>query len=98
LYDLAEAEGLESPDELTIRQRIEVLARVRPSFTSAKYGNAAYAQLAESCPTEIFTGANDGAEMGVFNQLKQPLRETNLQAALDEYLRFGLEAGIIHVT
>jgi len=30
--------------------------------------------------------------------LKQPQRESNLRIALDEYLRFGLEAGIFFVT
>ncbi len=43
-------------------------------------------------------GADDGAEMGAFNMLKQPQREANLRASLDEFLRLGLEAGIIHVT
>jgi hypothetical protein len=34
----------------------------------------------------------------VFCSLKQPQREGNLRIALDEYLRFGLEAGIFFVT
>jgi hypothetical protein len=36
--------------------------------------------------------------MGVFGILEQPQREANLKAALEEYLRFGLEAGIFYVT
>ena len=32
-----------------------------------------------------------------FNKVKRPQREANLRAALDEYLRFGLEAGIFYV-
>ena len=36
--------------------------------------------------------------MGAFHDLYQPQRETNLRVALDEYLRFGLEAGIFYVT
>jgi hypothetical protein len=32
--------------------------------------------------------------MGVFSYLKQPQREANLRTSLEEYLRFGLEAGI----
>jgi hypothetical protein len=36
--------------------------------------------------------------MGVFCMLQQPQREGNLRTALDEYLRFGLEAGIFLVT
>lgn len=98
LYDLAEAEDLDSPDDLTSQQKHHVISRVRPRFTSLTCGQPTYAQLGNSCPIEIRTGAEDGAEMGVFNTLKQPQREANLRAALDEYLRFGLEAGIIYVT
>jgi len=32
--------------------------------------------------------------MGVFSMLQQPQRLANLRVALEEYLRFGLEAGI----
>jgi hypothetical protein len=32
--------------------------------------------------------------MGAYHQLYEPQRIANLQARLDEYLRFGLEAGI----
>jgi hypothetical protein len=43
-------------------------------------------------------GAEDGAEMGVFNMLQQPQREATLCAVLDEYIPFGLIAGIFYVT
>jgi len=46
---------------------------------------------------EIQTGAANGAEMGVWNLLQQPQREANLALALDEYLRFGLEAAALFV-
>jgi hypothetical protein len=36
--------------------------------------------------------------MGVFESLKQPQRETNLRIRLDEYMPYGLEAGILYVT
>ena len=36
--------------------------------------------------------------MGVFHFLMQPQRETNLRVRLDEYLPFGLQAGLIFVT
>jgi hypothetical protein len=71
--------------------------RVTPGFTSVDYGNAAYAQLQLSTAVEVRTGAEDGAEMGAWNLLKQPQREANLRQALEEYLRFGLEAGVIYV-
>jgi hypothetical protein len=78
--------------------RDEVEARLKPAFTDLDYGQPGYGQLSASCPAEIRTGAEDEAEMGVFHHLQQPQREANLRQALDEYLRFGLEAGILYVT
>ncbi len=71
-------------------------ARMRPGFTDLRYGHPAYCQLRHSTPIEIKTGADDESEMGVFHQLYQPQRETNLRIRLDEYLRFGLEAGFFY--
>jgi hypothetical protein len=76
----------------------QLVMRLRPQFTSRQYGQPAYAQLSIACAEEIKTGAEDGSEMGVFCMLQQPQREANLRTALDEYLRFGLEAGIFLVT
>ncbi|MCS6880630.1 MAG: hypothetical protein RMK84_16355 [Oscillochloridaceae bacterium] len=75
-----------------------VLGRLRPAFTSTRYGDPAYGQLGPTCAEEIRTGAEDGAEMGAFAFLKQPQRLANLRTSLEEYLRFGLEAGIFFVT
>jgi hypothetical protein len=75
-----------------------VRARVTPTFTSLEYGQPGYAQLGRACAAEVRTGAEDGSEMGVFSFLRQPQREANLSSALDEYLRFGLEAGVFYVT
>jgi len=69
-------------------------ARVRPIFTSLRYGDAGYCQLSTLCAVEIRQGADDQAEMGAFHDLYQPQREANLSASLSEFLRFGLEAGI----
>jgi len=78
--------------------RQQILSRLIPTFTSTQYGDPAYGQLSLTCPVEIRTGAEDGSEMGAFNFLKQPQRTANLQSNLEEYLRFGLEAGIFFVT
>ncbi|MBA2646934.1 MAG: hypothetical protein H0U81_09060, partial [Pyrinomonadaceae bacterium] len=75
-------------------QDVENAARVRPVFNSVRYGDADYSQLSTHCAIEIKEGADDGAEMGAFHDLYQPQRVANLRARLDEYLRFGLEAGI----
>jgi hypothetical protein len=78
--------------------RDDVRSWLMPVFTDVHYGLPAYAQLAYSCPAQIKTGAEDGSEMGAFSFLKQPQRETNLRVRLQEYLPFGLEAGLIYVT
>lgn len=72
--------------------------RVRPVFTSLRYGDAGYGQLSLHCAPEIRQGADDEAEMGAFHNLYQPQREANLRARLEEYLRFGLEAGIFYAS
>jgi hypothetical protein len=75
-----------------------IRARLKPQFTSIDFEQPGYAQLSLRCAIEIATGAEDGSEMGAFSFLQQPQRQTNLQTALDEYLRFGLEAGTIEET
>lgn len=72
--------------------------RLTPIFTTQRYGDPAYAQLALISAPEIRAGAENGAEMGVFNLLMQPQREANLRTRLNEYLPFGLEPGFIYVT
>jgi hypothetical protein len=70
--------------------------RVQPQFTAERYGDPAYGQLSLRCPREIRTGADDESEMGALHHVYAPQRETNLHVRLEEYLRFGLEAGVIH--
>ena len=72
----------------------ELVTRVKPGFRSMRFGDPAYMSLSRSTSALIRAGADDGAEMGVFHDLHQPQRESNLRTRLDEYLRFGLEAGI----
>ena len=76
----------------------DLAARVKPIFVSLRYGDPGYCQLSSACASEIGQGAEDGAEMGVFHDLYQPQRESDLRHRLDEYLRFGLEAGIFYAS
>jgi hypothetical protein len=69
-----------------------------PHFTSLRYGDSGYAQLRRSTDRAVREGASDGGEIGVMHPLHQPQRETNLRIRLDEYLRFGLHAGIYYAT
>jgi hypothetical protein len=93
---LARDPTLSAADQDAIRTF--VAGRLQPSFAATQYGHPAYCQLRLSAPQEIRTGAADGSEMGAYCQLKQPQRESNLRIRLEEYLPFGLEAGLIYVT
>lgn len=72
------------------------VGRVRPLFTSLRYGTPAYCQLAERCAEEITRGADDESEMGVFHDLFLPQRTANLRARLDEFTPAGMDAGIVY--
>jgi len=69
--------------------------RVRPVFTSLRYGTPAYCQLSHACAAEIKRGADDGSEMGVFHGLYQPQRTALLIARLEEFTPAGADVGII---
>ena len=70
----------------------------RPLHTSRRYGDAGYMQLRPSTHPAIRVGSDDESEMGVTHELYGPQRETNLRLRLDEYLRYGLEAGFFYAT
>lgn len=82
----------------TLATKLQILSQVQPSFTSICWGEPGYLQLRETIPASIRTGAENGSEMGIFNYLRQPQREKNLLTSFDEYLRFGLSAGIFYMT
>jgi hypothetical protein len=88
-----EQEGI-TPDLIQLRR--EISSWLAPGFVSMRYGHPAYGQLSLGSPLQIRTGAEVGSEMGIFCNLKQPQREANLRGALEEYLRSGLEAGILY--
>jgi hypothetical protein len=76
----------------------EQAGRVRPLFTSERYGTPWYGQLADRCAEEIRRGADDGAELGAFHDLYRPQREDGLRARLAEYTPAGADAGMFFVT
>ena len=86
------------PARSKVPRQFQCLSDPPPAFTSVHYGHPAYCQLSLNCPNEIRTGAEDGAEMGVFSSLKNPQRAANLRIRLEEYLPFGLKPGFIYVT
>ncbi|MGH4024794.1 MAG: phage tail protein [Pseudonocardiaceae bacterium] len=89
----------QSPRRYRCHPRDEVASRtVAPRFTSVRPVDPGFGQLAPDCPAEIVTGADDEGEMGAFHFLQQHRRVTNLISQLDQYLRFGLEAGVFFAT
>jgi hypothetical protein len=79
-------------------QAAPIRARLTPVFTSTTYGDPAYGRLDDRGDEALLTGASNGAAMGAFADLQETQRMVNLAAMLEEYLRLGLEAGVIHET
>jgi hypothetical protein len=66
-------------------------------FTSTRYGDPGYCQLSQLCASEI--RESDGrAELGVFHDLYQPQRETNMWVRLSEHLKLGIDFGTFYST
>jgi hypothetical protein len=85
----------EGADEVA---RESILYRLAPRFTTSQYGQPGYCQLVADLPDEILRGASDQGEMGAFNHLEQSQRRLNLQTALNEHLRVGLDVALVFVT
>ncbi len=100
--DAAIAKALIADPGLSLAQRNALTAdmqtRTVPQFTSRAKGAPGYLQLADGTVDAISFGAEDGDEMGIFFALYGPRREENLKFRIDEYIRIGLEFGVIHST
>lgn len=59
-------------------------------FTSTRFGDPGYMQLSAVAPVNIVRGAENGAEMGVYNALINPIKLDSLRAKVEEYMPFGL--------
>jgi hypothetical protein len=69
-----------------------------PLFASLQYGQPAYGKILSQTDDSVRRGADNGGEMGAFNSLLAPLRESNLSTRMQEYLPVGLEFGIFYQT
>lgn len=74
----------------------QTLAGPQPIFFSTRYGHPAYLKLLASTPDLIRRGADDGGEMGAFHFVLAPMRESDLEIRLQEFLPVGLEFGLIY--
>jgi hypothetical protein len=91
------------PESARVPRRYRCLPETAPSpglatpqFTTLRYGFAGYAQLDAASGVLLLRGADNDTQPGAFNFVFHAQRETNLKLRLDEYLRVGLEAGVIH--
>jgi hypothetical protein len=64
-------------------------------FTSQRFGDPGYAQIAELVPDFIATGAENGSELGAFSFLLAPVRLASVLAKVDEFKPIGVIAQYI---
>ena len=78
------------------REAFDAVACANASGHSARrYGLPGYARLAPECAQEIFRGADDESEMGVYHDLYEPQRRANLRARLDQHTPAGMTVGLL---
>ena len=65
-----------------------------PKFVTLRYGHPSYGLLSGDVPMAIWTGADNGSQIGVYNFIQETEAVRNVQLRAPEYLPFGLEAGI----
>jgi len=69
--------------------------RVQPSFMSTRYGTPDYLRLHACCAVEIWQGADDASEMGVYHDLFEPQRIALLEARLADAVPAGVDASVL---
>lgn len=66
-----------------------------PAFVSRHFALAGYGRLRRARAGALVRGASDGFEMGAMARLRQTQSDDNLRRGIAEFLRFGLEAGVL---
>ena len=67
---------------------------LEPHFVALRYGHPAYALLSGDTPVAIWTGADNGSQLGAFLQIQETEAVSNVQLRAPEYLPAALEGGI----
>ena len=68
-----------------------------PRFVTLHYGHPSYGLLSGDTPMAIWTGADNGSQVGVYYVLAETEAVRNVQLRAPQYLPFGLEDGIFLV-
>ncbi len=58
-------------------------------FASRRFGDPAYATLSPRAPAQLFTGAEEGTEIGAFCGERGPIKFDSLRTKVEEYTPFG---------
>lgn len=67
---------------------------IRPVFHSSNFASPTYAQLSPACNPAFRTGASDAGEIGALNRLQLTHRLREGAFRIEEFVRFGMDAGI----
>ena len=59
-----------------------------------RYGDPSYGLLSGEVPLAVWTGADNGSQMGVYKGLEETEAVRNVQLRVPEFLPFNLEAGV----
>jgi hypothetical protein len=65
-----------------------------PQFVSLEFGDPAYCLLSGDCPQAVWTGADNGSQMGVYLQINETEAAANVRIRSSEYLPVTLERGV----
>lgn len=65
-----------------------------PKSVTLQYGHPSYGLLSGDCPMAIWTGGDNGSQIGVYNLLQETEAVRNVQLRAQEYVPFGLETGV----
>ena len=68
---------------------------LQPQFVTLQYGHPSFALLSGDVPMAVWTGADNGSQIGAYNQLQETEAIRNVQLRAPQYLPFGLESGIM---
>lgn len=68
-----------------------------PQFIILRYGYPSYGLLSGDTPMAIWTGADNGSQIGVYYQLQETQAVRNVQLRGQEYVPFGVETGVFLV-
>lgn len=77
------------------RARRVALARVDPRFDEVRFGDPAYARLADDAPPELRRGASDEGELGAYHDRWQHQRADDLRRRLAEFAPVGTDIDIL---